>query len=433
MPRPRSPWLSVPVLGATLLTIVLVAIGGWLGMWQLDAWKADRQQSGTDRTSEKPIPLAEAMGPDQPFPGNAVGRPVILSGTWIPDSTVLIQERSRGSERGYWVASAVASDNGSGSALYVVRQFVTDPGLADPEPTGAMNGIVWLDAAEGSNGTFDDDPDDNVLPRMRTADLVQHVDTDLYSGFGVLDPVDLSDQPGASFWTGLRNFFYAFEWWVFAAFVIFMWARFMQELRADREAELEESFGLVATRDLGTEPEPDAGVPLDQAGPADTALGVVTLSTTTPPPDERFEAIADRPGRFNAVHSVLNRYRVMAYIVGVLLIVLILIGLPLKYFTGEGMWGILDSTPHLVNEGSTANQVGDWITQYLGVAHGWLYMIFLFAAFHLALRARLPLGFSVVTLLCGTIPVASFWAEHRTAKRVRAEFPEEFEAVPSRT
>jgi hypothetical protein len=32
--------------------------------------------------------------------------------------------------------------------------------------------------------------------------------------------------------------------------------------------------------------------------------------------------------------------------------------------------------------------------------------------------------FTLVTLLCGTVPVLSFWAERRATARVRAEYPE---------
>ena len=104
--------------------------------------------------------------------------------------------------------------------------------------------------------------------------------------------------------------------------------------------------------------------------------------------------------------SALTRYRVMATVVGVLLVVLILIGVPLKYLTAEG---------------SDPQQLGEWITTYLGVAHGWLYMIFLVTAFLLARRERWDVTFTVVTLVCGTIPLLSFWAEHRATARVRRE------------
>ena len=103
--------------------------------------------------------------------------------------------------------------------------------------------------------------------------------------------------------------------------------------------------------------------------------------------------------------SALTRYRVMATVVGVLLIVLILIGVPLKYLTTEG---------------SDLQQLGEWITTYLGVAHGWLYMIFLVMAFLLARREKWDVPFTLTTLVCGTVPVLSFWAEHRATARVRA-------------
>ncbi|WP_245644430.1 DUF3817 domain-containing protein [Nocardioides jensenii] len=107
-----------------------------------------------------------------------------------------------------------------------------------------------------------------------------------------------------------------------------------------------------------------------------------------------------------SANATLTRYRVMATVVGVLLIVLILVGVPLKY---------------LLDDGTDAQQLGEWITTYLGVAHGWLYMIFLVTAFLLARKERWELPFTIVTLICGTIPILSFWAEHRATKRVHDE------------
>ena len=111
--------------------------------------------------------------------------------------------------------------------------------------------------------------------------------------------------------------------------------------------------------------------------------------------------------------AALWRYRALANVVGVLLIVLCLVGLPLN-------------EAHLVDPswfpvGSDAQQVGDAISKYLGVAHGWLYMLFLLLAFVLSRRARWDIGFTIVTLLCGTVPILSFWAEHRATRQVRAQ------------
>ncbi len=109
----------------------------------------------------------------------------------------------------------------------------------------------------------------------------------------------------------------------------------------------------------------------------------------------------------------LTAYRTMATVVGVLLIVLCLVGLPLN-------------EAHLVDPawfpvGSDAQQLGDDISKYLGVAHGWLYMIFLVVAFTLSRRAGWDLRFTITTLLSGTIPILSFWAERRATRRVQSE------------
>ena len=102
--------------------------------------------------------------------------------------------------------------------------------------------------------------------------------------------------------------------------------------------------------------------------------------------------------------GALLRYRVMAYVVGVLLVVLICVGVPLKY---------------LVDSGS-AHDAGEWITTYLGIAHGYLYMIFLVVAALLARKARWSIGFTITTLLLGTVPFASFYGEQRATARTRA-------------
>ena len=123
--------------------------------------------------------------------------------------------------------------------------------------------------------------------------------------------------------------------------------------------------------------------------------------------------------------SLLTPYRVMANIVGVLLIVLILVGVPLANFDGSSMWGVFPATPEWTTPGSDAHALGEWITHTLGVAHGWLYMIFLLFAFMLSRRAEWRPGFTIVTLLAGTVPVLSFWAEHRATRDVKRRIAEE--------
>jgi len=117
------------------------------------------------------------------------------------------------------------------------------------------------------------------------------------------------------------------------------------------------------------------------------------------------------------VKNLLLAYRVMASIVGVLLIVLVLVGVPLNH--------LHDLNASWFPEGGDAQEAGDWISGTLGVAHGWLYMIFVFTAFILSRRAKWDIKFTLVTLICGTVPILSFWSEHRATAKVRSEFAAE--------
>ncbi|MGH3470712.1 MAG: DUF3817 domain-containing protein [Nocardioidaceae bacterium] len=107
--------------------------------------------------------------------------------------------------------------------------------------------------------------------------------------------------------------------------------------------------------------------------------------------------------------GALLRYRVMANIIGVFLIILICIGVPLKYLAASG---------------TSLQSAGAGITEVVGIMHGFLYMVFLVMAADLARRARFPVLFALITLILGTIPFLSFVGEHNATKRVRAEHPE---------
>ncbi len=97
------------------------------------------------------------------------------------------------------------------------------------------------------------------------------------------------------------------------------------------------------------------------------------------------------------------RYQVMAYVVGILLVVLICIGLPLKYIAYD---------PNLNNLGSTINTV-------CGVAHGWLYMILLITAVDLGRRVKWTWKRLILIALAGTVPFLSFVAERSATKNVK--------------
>lgn len=96
------------------------------------------------------------------------------------------------------------------------------------------------------------------------------------------------------------------------------------------------------------------------------------------------------------VRGALLRYRIMAYLVGVLLVVLVLVGMPLKYLAGDGS-----------------------VVTWTGIPHGWLYMVLLVTAYDLGRRVHWPWGRLIVIALAGTVPFLSFWAEYSARKDVQ--------------
>jgi surfeit locus 1 family protein len=219
-----------------LLTAVLVAVAALLGWWQLDAWQERRAAEAADLTRREPIPLAEAIGPDAPFPADRVGQPVVVEGTWVPGGTVLVSGREHDGRDGFWVVTPVAITDAEDPALPVVRGWVADAADVPPPPQGYADLVAWLQPTEGSTGITDDDPSDDVIPQVRIADLIQHVDQDLYGAYGVataptggLQQADLEALPDAGRFTALRNLLYALEWWVFGGFAVFVWWRYLTD------------------------------------------------------------------------------------------------------------------------------------------------------------------------------------------------------------
>ncbi|MFC4785866.1 SURF1 family protein [Nocardioides sp. MAHUQ-72] len=247
--------------GAHLLALVLTAAAVGLGVWQYDAWQARRAAEATDLTLEDPVPLDSVIGPDDPFPGTKVGQPVILDGQWVPEGTVYVSGREQDGRDGYWVVTPLAVTGAQDPAIPVVRGWVDDWHDAPEAPTGRAEMVGWLQPTEGT-GEVDDDPDDDVLPQLRTADVIQHVDQDLYGAYAVvadkaapgswpvgdralndgtagLAPADLAQLPDAGRFTALRNLLYAIEWVFFGAFVVFVWWRWTQDVRREADTEPE--------------------------------------------------------------------------------------------------------------------------------------------------------------------------------------------------
>ena len=104
------------------------------------------------------------------------------------------------------------------------------------------------------------------------------------------------------------------------------------------------------------------------------------------------------------MHGALIRYRVMTYIVGSALIVLVFVGVPLQVWAHFPM-----------------------VAKVEGTIHGYMYLVYLIAEADLARRAHWRLGRILAVVLSGFVPGLAFVVEHRVVKQMRAEWAEEAE------
>ncbi|HEY9565979.1 MAG TPA: SURF1 family protein [Nocardioides sp.] len=238
--------------GFHLVGLVCVVVATGLGFWQLDAWQQQRAHEARDLTLVEPKPLDDVLGADDPFPGAGLGAPVLLEGEWVPEGTVYIKDRESDGKDGFWAVTPLATDAPGNPAILVVRGWAPTVEEAPAPPTGSAEFVGLLQPTEGTRGVTDDDPSDDVLPQVRLADAIQHVDQDLYGGYVViaeetaegdwpvgddavndgttgLEAVGPDQLPEAKASTGLRNFLYAVEWWVFGLFAGFIWWRWMKD------------------------------------------------------------------------------------------------------------------------------------------------------------------------------------------------------------
>jgi integral membrane protein len=95
--------------------------------------------------------------------------------------------------------------------------------------------------------------------------------------------------------------------------------------------------------------------------------------------------------------AALARYRVMAYVVGGWLIVLVFVGMPLKYLADEPL-----------------------VVRIVGPVHGFLYIVYLVFALDLAIKRRYALPRTALMLLAGALPFLAFWVERQVTRDVRA-------------
>ena len=225
--------------GILTLGVVVAAVMVWLGLWQLDVYRAQGDAAAQRRVDRPPVALT-AIAPAGQAVLDGYGRSVEITGHYVPGLQVLVP-----SPGGFRVLTGLRQADGS--IVGVVRGLVATPPA--PRPAGgpvARTGVL-LPSEETTDPSVTTTP--GQLPAVRLPALAQSWPGPLVNGFVTLDaagaaaegltaaPVALPESKGR-----LRNAAYALQWWVFAAFAVGMSIRVARDVGRAEERSEDEAF-----------------------------------------------------------------------------------------------------------------------------------------------------------------------------------------------
>ena len=211
-------------VGIVFLGFLLAAVMVGLGVWQLDVYNEQGHKQAAARAAAPAVALESVARPGQQVTADAYARQVRFTGNYDPRLQTLV---ATGSGDRYRVLTALRLPGGG--LLPVVRGMVTGRRVPAP-PSGEVTATGILMPSEGSttNGAEPSgQPTSVVLPS-----LTQQWNGLLINGFATLTAAESRAQslrpvsvalPSSH--GRLQNGFYAVQWWVFAAFAIWMGIR----------------------------------------------------------------------------------------------------------------------------------------------------------------------------------------------------------------
>lgn len=219
-------------LVALVALIAFIAVCIVLGRWQ---WDRTQDILAAERAAaSEPIELAELINDDGTWSNADIGRTVILDGAFTSDE-LSIPNREYDGQAGTWTITRF--ELASQGSVAVVRGWLPNETTSPPirrEPT-RIEGVLHPNEAfyEGAN--------QEQIITVDASALASAWGIPLIDGFVMLqeqDPILLAaDAPApvivpptvqvgdAPF--PLQNFFYAIQWWIFAAFAIVVYARWL--------------------------------------------------------------------------------------------------------------------------------------------------------------------------------------------------------------
>ncbi|MGZ0149848.1 SURF1 family protein [Kribbella sp. WER1] len=268
-------------IGLLALALAIAGVMTAMGIWQLGVYKSKTAEATAHRAAAAPVPLQSLFTVDEGLPAKAVGRQVTIDGTWGPTADqVFVADRLQDGHQGFWVVSPLKlSDT---DAVMVVRGWVasvSDPAAKAPSGPVSLTGAVVASEAEDSS---DDAAKGRVLSSLRIPTIVHLVKYRVYDAFVVQTsaagtspaPAAVVPPPPPTESAGLRNVAYAFQWWIFAAFTLWMWGRMV--LDAHRSPDEDDPAGDTSGDDPSGDDARSAGPDADRVGSAVESSGTVS-------------------------------------------------------------------------------------------------------------------------------------------------------------
>lgn len=240
-----------------VVMVVLVAAFIWLGNWQwASAHNKASQKAMQNAASQKTVPIGDVMQPQTTFPNDKSLRPVVIRGHYDAAKTELVAGRVLNGKHGFWLMTPLVVD-GNGARLPIVRGFVTETSNLPKPPNGPVTVTGALAPGESVSQLGE-------LPggQIGTIDmglLLNEWGGKVYNAFifSTSQQPATSDQPGTATVTHvpppvphtntieLRNAAYAFQWWIFAAFTVFMWWKTVRDDWKESNEQLEPAAQTV--------------------------------------------------------------------------------------------------------------------------------------------------------------------------------------------
>lgn len=94
----------------------------------------------------------------------------------------------------------------------------------------------------------------------------------------------------------------------------------------------------------------------------------------------------------------LSQFRIIAFLEGISFLLLIFIAMPIKYIGAEPI-----------------------VVKFVGMAHGILFMAFIYFQFHAYMQQRWSMKFNLLAFIASLIPFATFVLEHKLEKIAKTQ------------